>query len=59
MSVSRRHAIIAQRGADHVLLDDRSRNGVFVNGERVSSAVLRDGDAILLGEVALRYLDVG
>jgi pSer/pThr/pTyr-binding forkhead associated (FHA) protein len=58
MSVSRRHAVIVLRGTDHVLLDDRSRNGVFVNGQRVSEAVLRDGDAILLGDVALRYLDV-
>jgi pSer/pThr/pTyr-binding forkhead associated (FHA) protein len=59
LSVSRRHAIVVKRGEDHVLLDDRSRNGVYVNGERVSEAVLRDGDAIAIGEVALRYLDVG
>jgi pSer/pThr/pTyr-binding forkhead associated (FHA) protein len=59
LSVSRRHALVARRGEDHVLLDDRSRNGVYVNGERVSEAVLRDGDAIAIGEVALRYLDVG
>jgi len=56
MSVSRRHAVIARRGEDDVLLDDRSRNGVHVNGERVTEAVLRDGDAIALGEVLLRYV---
>ena len=58
MSVSRRHAVIARRGEDTVILDDRSLNGVLVNGERVREAVLRDGDAIRIGEVALRYHEV-
>jgi FHA domain len=58
MSVSRRHAIVTLRGEDHVVLDDRSRNGVYVNGERVGEAILRDGDTIALGELRLRYLDV-
>ena len=58
MSVSRRHAIVTLRGEDHVVLDDRSRNGVYVNGERVGEAALRDGDTIALGELRLRYLDV-
>jgi FHA domain len=57
-TVSRRHAIIAQQGGEAVLLDDRSRNGVLLNGERVSRAVLRDGDAIQLGQVVMRYLEV-
>jgi len=58
MSVSRRHAVVAQRGEDHVILDDRSLNGVVVNGTRVREAVLRHGDEIRLGEVAIRFLDV-
>jgi pSer/pThr/pTyr-binding forkhead associated (FHA) protein len=58
MSVSRRHAIVTLRGEDHVVLDDRSRNGVLVNGARVGEAVLRDGDTFVLGEVGIRYLDV-
>ena len=40
------------------LLDDRSSNGTFVNGRRISQAELRDGDVILLGRVVLRYLEV-
>jgi pSer/pThr/pTyr-binding forkhead associated (FHA) protein len=59
LSVSRRHAVVVRRGEDTVMLDDRSLNGVQVNGQRVREAVLRDGDAIRLGEVALRYLHVG
>jgi pSer/pThr/pTyr-binding forkhead associated (FHA) protein len=41
-----------------VILDDRSLNGVLVNGERVGEASLRHGDAIQLGEVTLRFLHV-
>ena len=40
-----------------MILDDRSRNGVHVNGERVSEADLRDGDTILCGRVTLRFVD--
>src|SRR4051812_41504040 len=32
-SVSRRHAMVVRRGDQSVLLDDRSTNGVYVNGE--------------------------
>ena len=57
-TVSRRHALIV-RGPDGVrVLDDRSLNGVFVNGERVEWSTLADGDEILVGRHALRFLDV-
>jgi hypothetical protein len=58
LSVSRRHAIVVQSGAGTLILDDRSRNGVHVNGERVAEAVLRDGDEIRLGDVVMRYRHV-
>jgi pSer/pThr/pTyr-binding forkhead associated (FHA) protein len=58
-SVSRRHAVITCRGGEVALLDDRSLNGVWVNGERVRHATLRDGDAIALGDVHMRFLSVG
>lgn len=43
-------------GAVHVR-DNDSRNGLFVNGQRVAKAVLRDGDLLRLGDsfVLLRY----
>jgi pSer/pThr/pTyr-binding forkhead associated (FHA) protein len=56
-SVSRRHALLARRGETTFVLDDRSLNGVRVNGERVSEAPLRDGDALVLGNVAVRYVE--
>jgi pSer/pThr/pTyr-binding forkhead associated (FHA) protein len=40
-----------------VILDDRSLNGVYVNGERVSEAVLSDGDAIAVGRVRLLFVE--
>ena len=57
-TVSRRHAVIALQDGRAVLLDDRSRHGVVVNGERVGRAVLRDGDIIQLGGVTARYVEV-
>jgi hypothetical protein len=57
-SVSRRHAVVVRRDDRTVILDDRSRNGVVVNGARVQDAVLSDGDEIALGNVALRYVEV-
>jgi FHA domain/Zinc-ribbon containing domain len=57
-TVSRRHALLIQ-GHDGVrVLDDRSLNGVWVNGERVEWSSLADGDEIRVGAHSLRYLDV-
>jgi pSer/pThr/pTyr-binding forkhead associated (FHA) protein len=55
-SVSRRHAIF-EPVPEPRILDDRSSNGTFVNGARVQQAVLRSGDTIVVGRVALRYIE--
>jgi pSer/pThr/pTyr-binding forkhead associated (FHA) protein len=57
-SVSRRHAILVERGGETRILDDRSANGTFVNGHRVAEAILRDRDVIRIGHVVLVYIDV-
>ncbi len=57
-SVSRRHAVVTRTGEEVVLWDDRSLNGVHVNGQRVAQAVLQHGDAIALGEVQMRFVAV-
>ena len=54
-TVSRRHALVVRREETLVLLDDRSMNGTWLNGERISEAVLSDGDRIQLGAVVLSY----
>ena len=40
------------------VLDDRSLNGVFVNGERVEWSTLADGDEIVIGRHRLHFVDV-
>ncbi len=56
--VSRRHAIVAQRGDGARVLDDRSRNGTFVNGRAVTVGYLSDGDVLRLGATVLRFIEV-
>jgi hypothetical protein len=55
-TVSRRHAILSREDGRWVLLDDRSANGSWVDGERVTRAVLRDGARLRLGTVAMSFL---
>ena len=57
-TVSRRHALIVRQADGVRVLDDRSLNGVFVNGERVEWRALRDGDEIVVGRYRLTFLDV-
>jgi predicted nucleic acid-binding Zn-ribbon protein len=53
-SVSRRHALVVRTEAGSVsALDDRSLNGLFVNGEKVDWAPLRDGDELEIGRYRL------
>ena len=57
-SVSRRHALIVlgkERGLR--VLDDRSLNGVYVNGERVDWAALEDDDELRIGRFRLFVVD--
>ena len=57
-TVSRRHALIVRQPDGVRVLDDRSLNGVFVNGERVEWRELRDGDEIVVGRYRLSFLEV-
>jgi predicted RNA-binding Zn-ribbon protein involved in translation (DUF1610 family) len=57
-TVSRRHAlIVAEPGKDLRVLDDRSLNGVHVNGHPVEWGRLRDGDLLTIGRYSLYALD--
>ncbi len=57
-TVSRRHALIVRQPDGVRVLDDRSLNGVFVNGERIEWRVLKDGDEIVVGRYRLGFLSV-
>lgn len=55
-SVSRRHAIVRVEGGQAVLEDCESKNGTFVQGQRVTRPEpLRDRDEIRLGQVRLVF----
>jgi len=56
-TVSRRHALIVNQTDGTRVLDDRSLNGVYVNGERVEWIALADGDEIMIGRHAIYFLD--
>jgi hypothetical protein len=58
-TVSRRHALLVRQPDGVRVLDDRSLNGVFVNGERIEWRVLEDGDEILVGRYRLHFSRVG
>jgi hypothetical protein len=53
-TVSRRHALIVHTETGELrALDDRSLNGLFVNGERVDWVSLADGDELEIGRYRL------
>jgi pSer/pThr/pTyr-binding forkhead associated (FHA) protein len=57
-SVSRRHALIVSEADESLrVLDDRSLNGVFVNGELVEWGKLGDGDELTVGRYRLFVLE--
>ena len=56
-SVSRRHAIVnGKEGRNPRVLDDRSFNGVLVNGRKVDVAELEPGDELTIGRHSLYLL---
>ena len=57
-TVSRRHALVLERAGVPVIADDRSLNGVFVNGLRVHEARLTHGDEVQIGNRVMRFLEV-
>lgn len=57
-SVSRRHALVVSEPDEALrVLDDRSLNGVFVNGELVEWGKLADGDELTVGRYRLYALE--
>jgi hypothetical protein len=57
-TVSRRHALIVRQPDGGLrVLDDRSLNGIFVNGERADWARLGEGDELTVGRYRLHIID--
>jgi pSer/pThr/pTyr-binding forkhead associated (FHA) protein len=57
-TVSRRHAVVVQTPeGDLRVLDDRSMNGILVNGEPVDWSPLADGDELQIGRYSLSVIE--
>jgi len=59
-AVSRRHALLERRGPHWLITDQNSTNGLWWQGRRVQTLLLRDGDALRFGpsqEAGLPELD--
>jgi predicted RNA-binding Zn-ribbon protein involved in translation (DUF1610 family) len=57
-TVSRRHALIVWEGSKPLrVLDDRSLNGLFLNGEEVEWGRLADGDELTIGRYNLYVIE--
>ncbi len=50
-SVSRSHAEIIHTEAGYTIRDMNSKNGLFINNQRVQEHVLNEGDAITIGDL--------
>jgi hypothetical protein len=53
--LSRRHVAFRRSGPDVTCADLNSQNGVYVNGVKVHSALLHDGDTLQIGDVVLVF----
>jgi hypothetical protein len=59
IAVSRRHITVLQEGGRFRLKDLGSGNGTLVNGQRIDTVLLNDGDHIELGNTVLRFNQQG
>ena len=56
---SREHAKIYRQGEQYAIVDLNSSNGTFVNGEKITKRILKNGDEISIGTVRLVFFILG
>src|SRR5580765_4915002 len=54
-AVSRYHAFIEHTADGFAIFDNKSKNGVLVNGIKVDSCPLQEGDVIQVGNFTFRF----
>lgn len=54
--VSRHHFRLKQRGKLFILEDLESKNGTYINGDKILNSILRNGDKILVGGTELLFV---
>lgn len=57
LAVSFHHAKIEAVGDEFLLIDLKSENGTFVNGQRIKAHWLTDGDVVMVGKHTLAFSD--
>ncbi len=55
VTVSRRHAEVTRDGTSFEIIDQRSLNGTYVNGERVDRGALDNGGEVRIGKFRLNF----
>ena len=55
VTVSRNHAFISVDDQTVIITDEKSTNGIFVNGELTDESVLTSGSRILIGKFNLLF----
>ncbi len=56
-AISSQHAVIITHMGSSTLHDLGSRNGSWVNGKRIESQLLRHGDVVQFGRLAMNFID--
>jgi len=56
-AVSGHHAKVYTEGDHYVIEDSESFNGTYVNGQRISKVVLKDGDNVTIGKHTIEFRD--
>jgi pSer/pThr/pTyr-binding forkhead associated (FHA) protein len=54
--VSRFHLRIKRRGRLYICEDLESKNGTFINGDRILNSIVQNGDKILVGSVEFQFV---
>ena len=56
-AVSGHHAKVYSEGDHYVIEDSESFNGTYVNGQRISKVILKDGDNVTIGKHTIEFRD--
>jgi pSer/pThr/pTyr-binding forkhead associated (FHA) protein len=54
---SREHAVLEEKGGRFYIEDRKSKNGTLLNGQRITSHILSDGDEIRIGEYRMLFVE--
>jgi pSer/pThr/pTyr-binding forkhead associated (FHA) protein len=58
-AVSSNHAVLVAEAGVFLIVDQKSTNGTYLNGERCTRGVLKDGDVIQIGRYELVFVASG